>query len=66
MGRELKTIRLSEKAGKILEIIPEKKGISKNQFINECIEAHNIPTSRRNKINYCINKFEFIGNVYRI
>ena len=44
MGRELKTIRLSEKAGKILEIIPEKKGISKNQFINECIEAHNIPS----------------------
>lgn len=52
MGSELKTIRLSEKAGKILEIIPEKKGISKNQFINECIEAYNIPTSRRNKINY--------------
>ena len=26
--------------------------LAKNQFINECIEAHNIPTSRRNKINY--------------
>ena len=35
MGSELKTIRLSEKAGKILEIIPEKKGISKNQFIKD-------------------------------
>ncbi len=32
MGSELKTIRLSEKAGKILEIIPEKGNIEKSIY----------------------------------
>lgn len=51
-----KTVRLSVKAKQVLEKVPEEKGISKNQFINECIEAHKVPTSRRVKESYVAKK----------
>lgn len=45
----IRSIRVSEKTDVILNTIPGKKGISTNAFINECIEAHNAPTSRKVK-----------------
>lgn len=44
-----RSIRVYERANEILNTIPEKKGISINRFINECIIAHNAPTSRKVK-----------------
>ena len=45
-----RTIRLSKREREIIDSVPDKKGISVNHFINECIEAHNIPTSRKLKV----------------
>lgn len=44
-----RSIRLSEKSSHIIDTIPREKGISKNRFIIECIEAHKEPASRKIK-----------------
>ena len=51
-----RTVRLSVKAKMVLDKIPAEEGISKNQFINECIEAHKVPVSRKIKDNYAERK----------
>ena len=52
MGSELKTIRLSEKAGKILEIIPEKREYRKINLLMNALK-HIIFLHREEiKINY--------------
>ena len=43
------SIRLTQRSKQILQSIPAKKKITPNKFINECIEAHNTPSSRIQK-----------------
>ncbi|MGI5946912.1 MAG: hypothetical protein ACOX8K_05845 [Lachnospiraceae bacterium] len=43
------SVRLTQRSKQILQSIPAKKKITPNKFINECIEAHNTPSSRIQK-----------------
>lgn len=43
------SVRLTQRSKQILQSIPAKKQITPNKFINECIEAHNTPSSRIQK-----------------
>ena len=49
LEEKTRSIRLSKKAADILEQAPAKYGISKNRFINECIEAQKTSSSRKIK-----------------
>lgn len=43
------SVRLTQRSKQILQSVPAKKKITPNKFINECIEAHNTPSSRIQK-----------------
>ena len=43
------SVRLTQRSKQILQSIPAKKKTTPNKFINECIEAHNTPSSRIQK-----------------